>query len=171
MSSEPTKSVFRGCKNPGADIAMKIIILAALIAALFLFAFQFYKVQDHEMSPYFEEGDLVLVNRLSHDFYQDDVILYESNGELKLGRILAVGGDVVSVGDQGELLVNGTNMNNGISETILSDAAGYPLRISENEIYVCGDNRTQCTDSRDYGTIPVSRVKGRAIFLLRRTNF
>ena len=44
----------------------------------------------------------------------------------------------------------------------------YPLTIPDGCVYALGDYRTHASDSRDHGLIPLDRVDGKVITLLRR---
>ncbi len=43
---------------------------------------------------------------------------------------------------------------------------GVPKKISENSVFVIGDNRDNSTDSRFWGEVPLSYVRGKATFVI-----
>ena len=44
----------------------------------------------------------------------------------------------------------------------------YPYEVPEGSIFVLGDYRTDANDSRTYGAIPASCIKGKVLTILRR---
>ncbi len=90
-------------------------------------------------------------------------------GRRHFGRVIASAGDVVNMGDNGSLQVNGTTQSGEIMyPTYAREGAQYPYRVPDGCLYVLGDYRTSTTDSRDYGPIPLERVEGKVITILRR---
>ena len=65
---------------------------------------------------------------------------------------------------QQELYANG--------ETFCFDSdVEYPLTLSDNEVFVLGDNRESSVDSRVYGPVRISDTVGSVISLIRRRDF
>lgn len=121
------------------------------------------------MFPAMKDGDLIIAYRLQQDYAKNDVVVYEVNGEQKVGRIVARGTDVVTLDDSGTLLVNGTVQTGDILyPTYAKEGIKYPHKVAEGHVFVLGDYRTNAEDSRDYGTVSESSVKGKIITILRR---
>ena len=71
--------------------------------------------------------------------------------------------------DTGILLVNGTAQGGEILyPTYALEGIEYPFRVPENCLFVLGDYRTQATDSRALGPIPLEDVQGKVLTILRR---
>ena len=93
----------------------------------------------------------------------------EYPGQRRFGRVVAADGDVVNIGDTGSLIVNGTTQGGEIMfPTELRGDLEYPYRVPEGCVYVLGDYRTNATDSRDFGPIPLEDVEGKLFTILRR---
>lgn len=121
------------------------------------------------MFPSVKDGDLVLAFRMQHEYESGDVVVYEINGERYIGRVVAGQYDVVMIDENGALLVNGAEQSGEIMyPTYPKEGLTYPLNISDNQVFVLGDYRTQTTDSRDFGLISTDDVKGKVITVLRR---
>ena len=60
------------------------------------------------MFPAVKDGDLIIGYRLQDTYLEDDAIVYEADGELRVGRIIGRQSDVISMDDSGTLIVNGT---------------------------------------------------------------
>lgn len=121
------------------------------------------------MFPALKDGDLVFAFRLQQEYAKKDVVVYEVDGQEYIGRIAARGTDVVTLDDSGTLLVNGTVQSGEILyPTYAEGELEYPYVVPEGYVFVLGDYRTQTTDSRTLGAIPMGDVKGKVITILRR---
>ena len=95
-------------------------------------------------------------------------------GELKrkyyIKRIIGMPGDVVDIKD-GNVIVNGEILDepyyDGVTG-ITDPAAEFPFTVSENCVYVMGDNRPNSKDSRatSLGEVPFDAIGGHAVFRL-----
>lgn len=147
----------------------RIILLGAAGWFLFTQAFMFAGTQGMEMFPSLKDGDLAVIFRLQQGYAAKDVIVYEAEGTLHTGRIIACANDVVSMDDSGILQVNGTVQGGDIQyRTYARKEGGDSVRVPEGCVYVLGDYRPQSRDSRDFGAVPLENVKGKVITVLRR---
>ena len=121
------------------------------------------------MYPAVKDGDLLIGYRLQTEYAKDDVVIYEADGEQRVGRILGRGTDVIVMDDSGTLMVNGTIQDGEILfPTYAKEGISYPYIVPENCVFILGDYRTQSEDSRDFGCIPMEDVKAKVITILRR---
>jgi signal peptidase I len=122
------------------------------------------------MYPRLRDGDLILYNRLERNYTIGDVVVFEINDMTRVARIVAQGGDVVEVTEDGQLLVNGNVQSEEIFYLTQPDALGvtYPYTVEENSYFLLCDFRTASQDSRNYGAIPVEDIYGKVITILRR---
>ena len=123
-------------------------------------------------------GDIVVFHNINSDYsesilqqYFDELQIWKINdvnsqeNAALIKRVVGVGGDVVEIFEYGEVFVNSSkfyipNINEGVNfknETFV---------IPDNEIFVLGDNRPNSQDSRYIGTIPISNIIGKAIYLI-----
>jgi signal peptidase I len=74
-----------------------------------------------------------------------------------------VGGDTVGLED-GVLVVNGRRPAEPyVADPDAIDSVYFgPVKVARGSLFVLGDNRGNSDDSRDFGTVPASRVIGRA---------
>ena len=103
------------------------------------------------MFPSLKDGDLVLAFRLSDDVQKDDIVVCEAGGDRCVMRVVARGGDVVTVDETGNLLVNGTNQAGEIVfPTYVGDAnITYPYAVPTGHVFVLGDYRTEAEETRE----------------------
>jgi signal peptidase I len=151
-------------------IEIAVIVAAAFAIAMLVQAFILkpFTVHQVSMKPTLLEGDRILLSRLTYHFRDPkagDVVVFHSplhEGEDLVKRIVAVGGDRVSVSD-GDLYVNGL----AIDEPYLLDrdfAGELPEQVvPEGYVFVMGDNRNESGDSRLFGPVDADLIIGEAL--------
>lgn len=145
---------------------LRMVAGFAIVVTVFLMLFSFQIVDGNDMYPALCDGDLVLTYRKS-EFIKNDIVFYEAEGELHCGRVVAKSGDSVSISDD-KLFVNGTPQTTEIAfPTTASEKWENAVSIPDNTVFVLGDYRPACEDSRVFGFIPVERVKSKVIVMLR----
>jgi signal peptidase I len=123
------------------------------------------------MFPRISNGDLILFYRLEQNYTADDVVAYEVDGDKYIGRIVAQGGDVIDVDDEGNLMVNGHILDEDkifYPTQSLTGAITYPYTVEEGSYFVLCEYRTVFSDSRLFGAIAKSDLDGKVISLIRR---
>ena len=78
-------------------------------------------------------------------------------------RLIGLSGDVISI-TEGILYVN----NQAVDEPYLNEpmVSGFPeYTVPEGKVFLLGDNRNHSQDSRSWGSIDESCVKGQALFI------
>ncbi len=156
---------------------LETIVPAVLIALLInLFLAQATRVYGQSMEPNLHTDQRLIVEKISYNRYarqflgfdgpnQGDVVvvrLDSQSGELLIKRVIGLPGDVIEIHD-GQVFVN----NQPLYEPYLASVtSGYygPATIPPLHIFVLGDNRGFSNDSRNFGTIPLKNVIGRAWF-------
>ena len=89
-------------------LAIKIVSICLVIAFVFTFIFGMYRVNDTSMVPNISPGDMILFYRLDKDFVVGETVVYSYKKENKIGRIVAMPGDVVNIDEKG-LVVNNSH--------------------------------------------------------------
>lgn len=148
------------------------ILMLGLIAYLLLTqVFVIAQANGNDMFPAVKDGDVMFGYRLEQDYMKDDVVIYERDGQLHCGRVVAKGNDVVSIDEDGTVMVNGTTQSGEIMyPTYINEDSSitYPYTVSENCVFILGDYRTKAEDSRYFGEISLNDVEGKVITILRR---
>ena len=101
------------------------------------------------------------------------MVVYTADGAERLGRVVARPGDEVTITEEGELMVNGAVVVESDITTPTpryESAVDYPVRLGTDEFFVLADLREGGHDSRLYGPIARSQIKGNVISVLRRSN-
>jgi signal peptidase I len=164
----------------------------ALVAMVLLrgCGIQAFKIQAGSMLPTLLMGDYVLVNKLSYglaqpngggwfwrygDPRQGDVVVFAEREEPEqhfVKRVAAVAGETVEI-RQRRLLVGGVPRDG--SYAYFTEAAGVhserprdnfgPVQVPAGHVFVLGDNRDRSIDSRYFGSVAISGIKGRAFLI------
>jgi signal peptidase I len=154
--------------------------VAVLAAVLWLFVFQVSVVSGHSMGPSLEPGDRLVVDKFCYHWRslrRFDVIVFErpspaysdagQAGQAGAGvdfvkRVVALPRETVEM-RRGVLYVDGAMVEQDFSFTDDGSSFG-PVAMPEGCVYVLGDNRPRSLDSRTFGTVSLSLMKGVARF-------
>lgn len=155
-------------KQYALRLAIKIGITVLIITLLLFFVFGIHVNHSNSSYPMIKDGDLCLTYKLG-DIKQGDVIAFTANGETKFARVIALEGDSVEIKND-YVAVNGIGI---FDETVYSTSAegstiSYPYKVPSGTVFVLNDLRSDTSDSRTLGGIPLSDCKGKVIFVLRR---
>ena len=178
-------------KNLFREYAEAAII--ALILALFIrtFVVQAFKIPSGSMIPTLLVGDHILVNKFIYGIKipfirktlipiskpeRDDVIVFicpiDKDKDF-IKRVIGLPGDKIKILGK-EIYINGKRFNDGHGVyTKRSNRTGMleenivykSFTVPENKLFVMGDNRDNSYDSRYWGFVPLSFVKGKAFIV------
>jgi signal peptidase I len=126
------------------SLAVRLAVFAAVLWVLLTQVYLVTQASGSEMFPAVKDGDLVLGCRLEKDYAKNDVVVYERSGRLRVGRVLARGGDIVTLSESGVVEVNGSAQGGGILyPTYPKSLLSYPYAVPEDSVFilVCGQSR------------------------------
>lgn len=163
-------------------------IKAIVIAIIFVVAIRTYiltpvLVDGASMMPTFEDGDKVIVNKISKKmkkYERFEVIVFEAmENKNYIKRVIGLPGEHIAYKDD-LLYVNGEPFaepyleefknklidNGTLTEDFTLEAYTGELAIPDGYVFVLGDNRRNSSDSRDprVGLISLNKVIGKADF-------
>ena len=126
------------------------------------------RVDGFSMRPTLEDGEFVLVNKMSYrfgEFSRGDIIVFHfpvNPAEDLVKRVIGLPGDHVLV-QNNQVFVNGQLLN----EPYISQAPFFSgeWTIAEGNLFVLGDNRNNSNDSKDWGLLPEEKVVGKAVLI------
>ncbi|MCG8689131.1 MAG: signal peptidase I [Desulfobacterales bacterium] len=170
-------------------------ILIAVVIALFIrtFIVQAFKIPSGSMLETLQIGDQILVNKFIYgvkipftggktlipgkDPERDDIVVFkypEDPSKDYIKRVVAVAGDTIELIDK-QLYVNDKPAGNQ-PWAVYKDERIIPgkfttrdnmkkITVPENKLFVMGDNRDNSHDSRFWGFVDLSEVKGEAFMI------
>lgn len=147
-------------------------VMIAVFWILFGVVFGVTAMKDNSMSPKLEAGDLVLYYRLDRKLADHSVVVFRKDGTQYIGRVVARGGDTVEVAGEDGLFINGSRvMEHDIyyRTPVYDGKVDYPVTLQEDEVFVLGDYREGAKDSRYFGPVKHSEIKGTVITAVRRS--
>lgn len=148
---------------------VKLAVVAAILWVALAWVFGFAVMRGESMYPRLRDGDLLLYYRLQQEYRIGDVVLFARDGETCVGRVVAMGGDTVNMNHAGKLIVNGGVQGEEIFYPTYADDAQIelPYTVGEDCVFLLCDFRTNGTDSRSYGAVPVEALSGKVIAFFR----
>lgn len=156
-------------------IRFTVVICIILFAGFFVahFLFQRTVVHGSSMENTLYDGDNLIIDRVSyasHDPKRYDIVVFSyahDSGTYYIKRLIGLPGETVQITDDGEILIDGKRIGYSYSgEKIINPGtAAYPVKLSDNEYFVLGDNVNHSEDSRfpDIGLIKREQITGKAV--------
>lgn len=99
-----------------------------------------------------------------HEFFMHEILEHGKTSFIK--RVIGVAGDHVYI-ENGDVYVNGEKLEEsylpGDTETPRRGEF-YDIKVPDGYIFAMGDNRTDSTDCRVFGCIPLDEVEGRVTY-------
>jgi len=150
------------------EVVITVLIAVAVFVCLRL-TVQSYTVVMSSMYPTFEEGECIMVNKMSYRSsgpQRGDVIVFNPPFDSKfpyIKRVIGLPGETVEVKD-GKVFIDGTPLE---EDEYIREPPDEPMpatEIPENEYFVLGDNRNNSNDSRNNWTVPRDNIIGKAWF-------
>ncbi|MCI8957192.1 MAG: signal peptidase I [Eubacterium sp.] len=146
---------------------VRMVTVLAIATAIFFIFFGLKVVDGNGMYPALMDGDLALTYSKS-EYVKNDVVFYKADGKEYCGRVVAKTGDSISFSDDGKFYVNGMVQSSKIVfPTDTPENAEKNMIVPDNSVYILGDYRTSCVDSRDLGFISLDDVDSKIIAILR----
>lgn len=128
------------------------------------------RVEGSSMVPTLKDGDILVLNKLSHNYKRFDIVVVSTNKSKIVKRIIGMPGENIEYKDN-ILYIDGKVIEDKTVEATddftLKELYGMN-RIPDGYYFVMGDNRDGSSDSRDYriGLIKKDNILGKTIFRL-----
>ena len=181
-------------KSTAREYFESIVVAVILALFVRTFVFQAFKIPTGSMKPNLLVGDHLLVNKFifaptatalerwllpMREIRRGDIIVFKFPEEPDrdfIKRTIGVPGDTIELKNQ-TVFVNGQPTVEPYAHYLLPPADdtqtdGFDLRrkygpvtVPEGHYFMMGDNRDDSQDSRYWGFLPESYVKGRALFI------
>lgn len=155
------------------ETALLVLLAFALAQGIKTFLVQPFVIPTGSMEPTIAIGNRVLAEKVSYVFlhktpqYGQIVVFDDPGGQHPqlIKRVIAVGGQTVDIKD-GAVWVDGKRLDEPYTHGQPNElgTVAMPITIPAGYIWLMGDNRTNSGDSRFFGPVPVSRVRGHAVW-------
>lgn len=175
------------------DLLSVVAVLASALLLAFVlisFVFQSYQVDGQSMDTTLQNNDHLLVwkvprtiARITHHAYipnRGDIVIFNEPGLAEVGapdrqlikRVIGLPGDRVVVRD-GTITIYNSEHPDGFQpdktlpynkDGIISTTTGnIDITLGKDQLYVCGDNRSNSLDSRIFGPVDASNIVGKLL--------
>ncbi len=152
--------------------SIKYIIVAIIVILVFIYVVSLQQVVGPSMNPTMKEGDVALLNKIGHRFFDIErnevVSLYYADTKYLIKRVIGLPGEVIEYKNN-KLYIDGEGYNEPFlpKDTVTKDFSikdlGYD-KIPEDMYLVLGDNRSNSMDSREIGLIKKDDIIGKVFF-------
>jgi signal peptidase I len=161
-------------KNIFVDTVEILVISIAIFALAWIFLAEPLEVTGDSMLPTLHTKEQVVAEKVSMNFgdlERQNIVVFHSPENPKIlviKRIIGLPGDVFSIID-GQVYINESKLDEDYlaegTKTIGKDAIGNNqiISIPEGKFLALGDNRTNSTDSRDFGLVSKDALVGKAV--------
>ena len=92
-------------------LAVKIAFFVLICYIVFFVVFGVTRMKDNGMYPAIRDGDMLMYYRIESNYGSGDVVVVDVDGEERVMRIIASGGQEVDINDEDGLLVDGQPSN------------------------------------------------------------
>lgn len=144
-----------------------LIVVAAAAVLIAVLALPVLQISGESMTDTLQNGDIVIAVN-SSKLKTGDIIAFYYNNNILIKRVIAYAGDWVDIDGEGNVYVNGTQLN----EPYVSDKAlgecniDLPYQVPDDRCFVMGDHRVTSIDSRNtaVGCVSSEMVVGKILF-------
>ncbi len=155
--------------------ALIVAVLLALVIRTFVV--QAFVIPSGSMLPTLQIGDYVLVNKFLYYFrpiHRQDIIVFKypkNEAEDFIKRVIGLPGETLEIRGR-QVLINGRALDEPYASYTASSALKPvteaplgPIQIPKGKLFVMGDNRDNSLDSRFWGLLDESKVRGKALLI------
>lgn len=161
-----------------------ILINAFLINSLLLAPFiippiKAYKVPAASMTPALMIGDRVIVNKkyyINNKPNRGDVVIFpdpSASSKYLIKRAIGLPGETIEILEK-KVYINGQPLEEpysmgaperGLPTNMAPSKKFGPVTVPNDKLFVLGDNRDNSLDSRHFGFVDISALKGKALYI------
>lgn len=151
--------------------SLKYLIVVATVFFIALFVVSFEQVIGPSMEGTLNAGDVTIVNKLVYKFRtikRNEIVSINQKDKIMVKRVIGLPGEHIEYKDN-KLYVNGSLvLENNISvetKDFKLEDIGYET-IPKDMYFVLGDNRTNSSDSREFGLVKKDEIIGKIVMRL-----
>ncbi len=160
--------------NFTTDILETIVFIGSIYIVVYLYLFFPTSVIGASMEPTLHTNDRLIVSKISYKLEaikRGDIVVLHSpkNSDIEyIKRVIGIAGDEILIKDQG-VFINGVKLDESYVSVKTNvweygfSRENVPYTVPKDYVFVMGDNRPRSSDSREFGSIPISSVVGKAV--------
>lgn len=150
------------------DVVLSVVI--ALLVILFLY--QPVKVEGTSMMPSLSDQERLFINKFVYrlgldEIRRGDTVVFWHTGDPSksyIKRVIGLPGDTVEI-KEGTVYVNTIAQTEPYVPEEYRDQSSFgPVTVQPGHYFVLGDHRSSSNDSRNWGTVPLNAIYGKAVF-------
>lgn len=173
-STDTTSSTPEQKEHPLTEMIRFAIIAILIVVPIRLFIAQPFIVSGSSMDDTFHSGQYLIVDQLSYYFRapeRGEVVIFRPPSQpddFYIKRVIGVPGDTVLIEENTVIITNESYKNGFIldepytREPMSTNTPRQPWVLGPDDYFVMGDNRNQSQDSRVFGIVSESAIRGRA---------
>jgi len=161
------------------DMGKTLILVIAIAFVIRFYLIQPFYVEGQSMEPNFNNGEYLLIDEISYHFrspQRGEVIVFRppvNTYQNYIKRIIALPEEEIDFNGTNGYTVKNEKYPQGatIEEPYLAPGTliqgSGSTKLSENQFFVMGDNRTASSDSRAFGPVSKQNITGRVWFYIK----
>lgn len=147
-----------------------LIVALLVIVVLFTFFFRVIRVEGDSMVPTLNGGDQLLLSTMVTQYQRGDIVVVDRyTVEPLIKRIIAIGGDTLSIDEGGHVYLNGLLLSEPYATPFTPQKGCVDsVVIPYGYVFLMGDNRMVSLDSRseEVGLVLEKDIVGKVVFRL-----
>lgn len=137
---------------------------ALIITILFCSRYKIVYISGESMQPTLKSGCIVFMDKWAVPHRRDLVIAYSEELDCNIIKRVVAEGEATVAMDNGKLILNHEYVEEPyLSQNTWEETWG-DIRVPEGQYFLLGDNREHSLDSRYFGCIERSKIRGKVIF-------
>lgn len=155
------------------DLLVKILFILIIAYVILTYCFGMLRMHGISMVPSISDGDLVVYYRLEKELRSGDIVVFDNGEDTHVLRIVATEGQTVDINGSGDLMINGhveEEQSYFKTKEAEDSEIKFPYTIESGKVFVIGDYRKEAEDSRIFGAVNKTEIKGKVLSILRTKN-
>lgn len=176
---ETSPSAFIVEKKPNGfwEFLKAVVISILIVVPIRAYVAQPFIVDGASMEPNFHGGNYLIIDELSYGFFRDpirgEVVVFRAPpnpSQFYIKRIIGLPGESVEIRDNKIYITTKAGSIFILDEPYLprsfNTIPDMVKKLSDDEYFVLGDNRSHSSDSRIWGALPKKNITGKAFVRL-----
>lgn len=138
-----------------------ITIILFILFGAFILNIKILNTHGHSMQPTIHDDSYVICIK-SDSIERGDIIAFERRGEIKIKRVIGLANETINFSDEGRVYIGSELLKENYVSNFTKGDIEIPLphTVSQESVFVLGDNRENSLDSRHHqiGDIKIQEI-------------